>query len=189
MKKTMMILVASVLSLSFFTAAAQLSPGIKGGLNSAYLSGFEGDNRVSGHVGFFLHHTINSRWCFQPELLYSGEGQRYISEGEERTLALDYIQVPLMVQYYPVKKLYFEVGPQLGMLVSARDKGNGADNINVKEDFTATQLGLNLGMGVNLTRNVGLYGRYSFGLTDVSVFDDIVDQSRVAQLGIAVRLK
>ncbi|HEY5771032.1 MAG TPA: outer membrane beta-barrel protein, partial [Chitinophagaceae bacterium] len=76
MKKVTTILSIAVMSLFFSTVNAQQAVGIKGGLNIASLSGFEGRDRISGHVGVFLHHTINKNWCFQPELLYSGEGQR-----------------------------------------------------------------------------------------------------------------
>ena len=95
MKKVTTILSVAVMSLFFSTVNAQQAIGIKGGLNIASLSGFEGRDRISGHAGVFLHHTINKNWCFQPELLYSGEGQRYMSGGVERTLALGYLQLPL----------------------------------------------------------------------------------------------
>ena len=186
MKTKIMILV--VLSISVLTTSAQFTPGIKGGFNFATLTGFSGNARVGAHAGLFFHHTINDRLCFQPEILYSGEGQRYFDDGEERTLALDYIQIPLMIQYFPVKQLYFEFGPQLGILASAQDKGGGT-NYNVKDDFAPTQVGLNIGVGVKASNSLGFYGRYNFGLTDVSRFDNIVDQSRVGQLGMSIRLK
>ncbi|TMI61401.1 MAG: PorT family protein [Bacteroidetes bacterium] len=187
MKTKTMILLA-VLSISAFTTRAQIGAGIKGGFNFASLTGFNGDSRVGAHAGLFLHHTINNRWCFQPEVLYSGEGQRYFSDVEQRTLALDYVQIPLMIQYFPVKQLYFEFGPQLGILASAQDKGGGT-NYNVKDDFAPTQVGLNIGVGVKATYSLGFYGRYNFGLTDVSRFDNIVDHSYVGQLGMSIRLK
>ena len=178
-------------ALSFSVASAQHVVGIKGGVNIANLSGFDGNSRVSVHAGLFLHHTINNNWCFQPELLYSGEGQRYFDDnGNERTIALGYIQVPLMIQYYPSPQLYFEAGPQVGVLVNAEDKGNNeSGHFNVKDDFTAAQIALGVGLGFKATDQVILYGRYNFGLTDVTRFDNIVDHSRVGQLGIAVRLK
>lgn len=182
-----MILLLAAVCFSLLPAQAQVTPGLKGGFNSASLTGFNGNSRVSAHAGFFLHNTINSRWCFQPELLYSGEGQKYFSDGEERTLALDFIQVPLMIQYYPVRQFYLEFGPQFGILASAQDKGSNA-NFNVKEDFSTTQIGLNLGLGVNANRSLGFYGRYNFGLTDVTKFDNVVDQSRVGQVGMTIRL-
>jgi hypothetical protein len=178
------------MSLLFSAVSAQQAIGIKGGVNIGSLSGFEGRSRISAHAGVFLHHTINKNWCFQPELLYSGEGQRYLSSGVERTLALDYLQLPLMIQYYPTPQIYFEAGPQFGLLLSAQDKvDEESDHINAKDDFTAAQVALGVGIGFKATEQLILYGRYNFGLTDVSRFDNIVDHSQVGQLGIAIRLK
>jgi len=180
----------TVLTVSVFSIInAQSAIGLKGGVNIANLSAFEGRSRVSAHGGLFLHHTINKNWCLQPELLFSGEGQRYLSNGSERTLALNYIQLPIMIQYYVVPQLYLEAGPQVGLLVSAQDKGDETGHLNVKDDFSTAQLALGLGLGFKATDQVVLYGRYNFGLTDVTLFDNIVDHSRVGQLGVAIRLK
>ena len=192
MKKTILIIVLFVCNATFISTFAQHALGLKGGVNIAHLSGFNGRSRVSGHGGLFLHHTINKTWCIQPELLFSGEGQRYFSNGQERTLALNYIQLPVMVQFYPVPNFFLEAGPQVGVLVSARDKVDeyeDADNVNVKGDFSAGQVGLGVGAGLKVTNQIILYGRYNFGLTDVSRFDNIVDNSRVGQLGVAIRLQ
>jgi len=190
MKKVTMVLSVVAMSLFFSTVNAQQAIGIKGGLNIASLSGFEGRSRISGHGGVFLHHTINKNWCFQPELLYSGEGQRYMSGGVERTLALSYLQLPLMIQYYPAPQVYLEAGPQFGLLLSAQDKVDEyEEQINAKDDFTTGQVAIGLGIGYKASEKLVLYGRYNFGLTDVSRFDNIVDHSNVGQLGIAIRLK
>ena len=188
MKKVTTILTVAVMSLFFSTVSAQQAIGIKGGLNIASLSGFEGRDRISGHAGVFLHHTINKNWCFQPELLYSGEGQRYMSGGVERTLALGYLQLPLMIQYYPAPQVYLEAGPQFGLLLSAQDKvDDESGEINAKDDFTTGQVAIGLGIGYKASEKLILYGRYNFGLTDVSRFDNIVDHSNVGQLGVAIR--
>ena len=107
--------------------AAQPRPGIKAGLNYASLSGYSGDKLLSYHAGVFVHFTINENWGFQPELLYSGEGQHYLvydnnnenSTPIKNTIALNYIQLPLLIQYFPLSSLYFEAGPQLAVLASA----------------------------------------------------------------------
>ena len=189
MKKVTTTLAVAVMSLFVSTTNAQQAIGIKGGLNIASLSGFEGRDRISAHAGLFLHHTINKNWCFQPELLYSGEGQRYMSGGVERTLALGYLQLPLMIQYYPAPQVYLEAGPQFGLLLSAQDKvDDESGEINAKDDFTTGQVALGLGIGYKASEKLILYGRYNFGLTDVSRFDNIVDHSNVGQLGVAFRL-
>jgi hypothetical protein len=185
MKKIVVMAALACCVVSF--TQAQLTPGIKGGLNITDVSNFNGDNRISGHVGVFLHHTINSRWCIQPELLYSGQGQKYMTGEGERTLALSYIQVPVMVQYYPVKQLYFEAGPQIAFLTSAKSKGNGNDT-EVDGNYNKADFGLNLGVGIAATRQLGFYGRYHAGLTDISKNNNVTNMNRGGQLGMYVRL-
>jgi len=46
------------------TQAQQIIPGFKGGLNVANISNLYGDNRISGHIGFFLHTSIAKQWAF-----------------------------------------------------------------------------------------------------------------------------
>jgi hypothetical protein len=167
---------------------AQVTPGIKGGLNVADISNFNGENRVSGHVGLFLHHTINPNWCVQPEVLYSGQGQKYMTVNGERTLALSYIQVPVMIQYYPVKQLYFEAGPQVSFLTSANVKGEGADKVEVDGSYNKADFGINVGAGIAATHNLGFYARYNAGLTDITKNDNITRMNRGGQLGMYVRL-
>lgn len=167
----------------------QTTVGVKAGVNIASLSAYSGRSRISGHGGLFIHYSINKNWCIQPELLFSGEGQRYFSNAVEHTYALDYIQLPVMLQYYPVANVYVEAGPQFGILISAHDKVDQRNgHTNVKGDFTAAQLAIAFGVGLQITEEITLYGRYNFGVTDISLLDHIDDHSRVGQVGIAVRL-
>ena len=185
MKK--IVVVAALTCCTVIFAQAQLTPGIKGGLNLTDVSNFNGSNRVSGHVGLFLHHTINSNWCIQPEVLYSGQGQKYNTGEGERTLALSYIQVPVMVQYYPVRQLYFEAGPQIAFLTSAKSKGDNGD-VEVDGSYNKADFGLNLGAGIAATKQLGFYGRYYAGLTDISKNNNVTNMNRGGQLGMYIRL-
>jgi hypothetical protein len=172
--------------------AQKLTPGIKGGLNIADVSGFNGDNRLSGHAGFFLHSKINSKWSFQPEILYSGQGQRYWVGRDEYTLALNYIQIPLMFQFYPVKQFYLEFGPQIGFLLSANVK-NDDDKSEVDQYFKKVDAAIALGMGVQVTPMLGFYARYNAGIADISKNTNSLlyrdNYNRVGQIGVAISLK
>lgn len=172
------------------TQAQQIIPGFKGGLNVTNVSNLPGDNRISGHLGFFLHTSIAKDWAFQPEILYSGQGQKYWYNGARHTWALNYIAIPLMFQYYPIHRFYLEAGPQLGILVAARDKGPGGYNVDVKNGAHKTDAALNLGMGYYVNRTAGVYLRYGIGLSDItpSDQDDYRYSNRVLQLGLELRL-
>src|SRR6266540_247096 len=123
------------------TQAQKMTPGIKGGLNISDVTSFNGDNRLSGHVGLFLHTQFAPKWCFQPEILYSGQGQQFVVVNTEYTLALNYIQVPFMFQFYPVKQFYLEFGPQLGFLLAANIKHDG-DKSEVDDSYKKVDAGL-----------------------------------------------
>jgi len=168
--------------------AQQITPGFKGGLNAANISNLDGDNRLSGHLGFFLHVKMNRNWAIQPELLFTGEGQRYWDNNARFTWALNYVAIPLMIQYYPVPKFYLEFGPQLGIMVAARDKGPDGYNGNIKDYFHKSEAMLNLGMGFRANRMVGFYVRYGIGLSDLTPDDNYTYSNRVLQLGIDLRL-
>jgi hypothetical protein len=178
-----------------FTSAAQPRPGIKAGLNYAGLSGYSGDKLLSFHAGIFLHVSINKNWRFQPELLYSGEGQHYLvydnSENPaaiENTITLKYVQLPIVVQYFPTPSLYVEGGPQIAVLAAAYSKGMGDDHLNLKRSFGNTQFGLILGAGYLFNQRFGIYGRYYFGLTEVTPFNSDANRSHTAQFGISFRI-
>jgi hypothetical protein len=51
--------------------------GVKGGVSLTGVTNLKGNERTTGHVGIFMHHTITKNWCFQPELLYSAQGQHF----------------------------------------------------------------------------------------------------------------
>jgi hypothetical protein len=164
--------------------------GVKGGVSLTGISNLNGKDRTTGHVGIFAHHTINKNWCFQPELLYSAQGQRFTNEaGERRVLALDYIQAPFMMQYYPAKRFYIEAGPQAGLLVNSKTKNanSGDDKSNVSENYRKADLGINAGLGVNITNHIGVYGRYTQGLIDVTKSTDTYRLNSGVQIGAAVR--
>lgn len=191
MKSVKMLLLPAGICFLFLTTAAQPRAGIKAGLNYAGLSGYNGDNLLSVHTGVFVHVTLNKNWRIQPELLYSGEGQHYLVYDNEHTIAtkntiaLKYFELPLVVQYFPLPSLYVEAGPQLAVLAGAYSKGIGSDHMNVKRSFGNTQFGMNLGMGVLINPRLSIYGRYYFGLTDVTPYNTDRNRSHTGQLGIA----
>jgi hypothetical protein len=39
-----------------------------------------------------------------------------------------------------------------------------------------------------MSKQMALYARYSYGLTDITLFDDDADQNRVIQAGLLFRL-
>jgi hypothetical protein len=181
-----------VLSLTPMTLLAQdggvnLDLGVKAGVNLATLNG-EGESpgRRTGFIGGG-HLTIslpNSMFYFQPELLYSMKGFSESDEGITGTLALDYIDVPVLVGIHfatggSVTPRVF-AGPQASFKTSCKLKG-GQDGSNVSipcddeligEFFGASSVLFDLLFGAGLDFDMGKLdivfdARYDLGLTNV----------------------
>lgn len=183
-----------VLALAVFIAfamnsqAQKITGGIKGGLNISDVSGINGDNRLSGHIGVFINSKLNRQWSIQPELLYSGQGQQFWFNNNEYTLALSYLQIPIMFQYQATKQFYIDFGPQIGILLAANHK-NDDDKWEVDEYYKKADVGLAVGLGFNITRQVGIYGRYIIGLADISKRNLPDYSNRVGQIGFSFKFK
>jgi hypothetical protein len=187
MKKNVLA-IAVFMAFAINSQAQKISGGIKGGLNITDVAGLNGDNRLSGHIGVFLNSRLNAQWSIQPELLYSGQGQQFKVATEEFTLALNYVQIPIMFQFHPTKQAYLEFGPQIGLLLAANQK-NDDDKWEVDEYYSKADIGLGVGLGFNLTRQVGIYGRYVLGLSDISKRNLPDYSNRVGMIGLSFKLK
>jgi len=171
MKK--IILAVFITALTIGGVNAQATFGIKGGVNFASIlneniSGVKG--RTSFNAGFVAEIETSSSTAFQVELVYSGQGFKYEGgtiEGElipKDTYKLDYLNIPLVFKYYINDEFSFEVGPQVGFLLSAKTDVEG---INVKDFFTDASFDLLFGFGYKFDNGFNVNARYNLGLTDI----------------------
>lgn len=170
MKKTLLTLAfCCVLTLSAQSSKREegIKFGIKGGLNVTNFMGDIVDNgiRTSVHLGVIAEIMVSNAFSLQPELLYSGQGATYIgaNPGFSRT-KIDYITMPLLGKFYVTNALSVETGPQLGILVSAKNKTNYSND--TIEGIKTFDFGLNLGLEYDLKNNVFFQTRYTLGLTN-----------------------
>lgn len=160
-----------------FTAQAQISLGVKGGVNISSVKLSEkiisSDNITGFHIGPMLEvMTPLLGLGFDAAILYSQKG----IDSEWESLTTDYIDVPVNLKWkfgLPIVKGYVTAGPYVGFRVGG-DKlwempGNVANQIKAKS-FGA---GLNLGAGVEVFRHLQVGFSYGIGLTEnYSVYKD-----------------
>ena len=85
----------------FVVNAQVVNFGLKGGLNLATLDSKESNdiqNRVGYHAGLFANIPVSSQIAIQPEAVYSNQGAKYTEGGVSHSLALNYVNIPVMVQ-------------------------------------------------------------------------------------------
>jgi hypothetical protein len=156
MKKILLFTMVFVGAYSF--ANAQVSGGIKGGVNFSNLNtDGDPDGKTGYHVGAFLNIGLGGI-SLQPEFLYSVKGAEDFD--------LTYIEIPILLKKNFAKVINIHLGPQLGILTKAEsDFGTGTQD--VKEFLKGTDLSLVFGAGVDLP--MGLSGglRYVLGLSDI----------------------
>ena len=167
-----------------FTNAQKTTFGIKAGLNIANFTGDTGSlGSVSSRMGFvgggFCEIDLGSKFTLQPELLYSSQGtksQMVVNlDGTDydvtTKIKLSYINVPIIVKYYPDKKFSLQFGPQIGFLSSANADVTVLGTtvgVDVKDSFESIDVGMNVGAGYDFTKYISADFRFNLGLANVA---------------------
>lgn len=150
MKKIIFLILLVLFTTKSFSQGVDL--GIKVGANFASLTD-DVKTRTGLNFGGFATIKFNDKIALQGDLLYSQQGAELLDIGK---VDLDYMNVPVVLKYYLVKKLNIQVGPQFGFLVND-------DDLNTESIDIAGVVGL----GLDLPLGFRIDGRYNFGLTEI----------------------
>lgn len=173
---------------------AQTHFGMKAGLNLSDVvinNAFDPDvepafqMKPGVHAGFFLSVEGSEKFGFVAELLYSGKGVRAFNN-----INLHYVAFPILLRYHFHEKIFAEVGPEIGYLVSANSRYG---NLNSTWD-NKLDIGLDGGLQYKLGKLLcGI--RFNAGFSSVirnagstPGGDRVRYQNRVAQLSLTVPL-
>ncbi len=147
--------------------------GLKGGLNISTVSKENGwtdtNSKIGYYAGFYMHAPVNSVFSIQPELIYNNMGVKYDNGNTSHTLNLDYIAMPIMFQFEPIPRFYVEAGPQLGFLISNKNKYESNNKTIIEKDkdaYNPFDLNGALGLGFKFN-NMVIGARYLAGFTDI----------------------
>ncbi len=189
MKK--IVLLAAVLAMSVSAAFSQVSFGVKGGLNLANLSNSESDMKLGFYAGAFGEYQVGDFFGIAGELLYSIQGLQEKEDGVTAKQHLNYLNIPVLAKLYIAEGLSLDVGPQFGLLMSAKTKGEEG-GVSVTVDTKDAFNSVDVSAGIGLTYNIGnilIQGRYNLGLTDTMKDNDGDDKfkNNVIQVGVGYR--
>lgn len=175
MKKS--VLISLVLFLAPVVILAQgIGVGIKAGANFADQAIDEIDVKsvADFHIGAYVNLNLSDKFGITPEVLYSAQG----TEWEEIKVDYDYIAIPVMVRFKPIKLLSLEAGPQFSFLTKAEVEEVG----DVKDQLKTNDFGLAFGAGVHLPLGLNAGLRYVLGFTDISDVSEESIKNRTFQI-------
>lgn len=193
MKKTYRLLSIIFLFLTgntFFNSsqikAQDFEAGLLLGLNASQIDGdgFGGYDKTGFKIGGFVKRRFTDEWAFQFELLFNQRGsQAKTSEGENPIYLyeLNYIDIPVMAQYYFFDELYAEAGLEFGYLLSA-DEERDFIPLDAADRTESIAINYAIGAAYNFYENFSVHLRLSNSLTSVRDSSLNVENSNKGQL-------
>ncbi len=185
--KSVLILLLSVLLTTATINAQNINLGLKAGLNFYNVhndNGSTNNTRTSFHAGLLAHIHMNEHFGLQPEVVYSSQGATNNFGGTTNSASLNYLNIPIMLQYMFGNGFRVEAGPQLGVLLSATNHSGGIST-DVKNEVESIDLAIGAGISyVHVPTGFGVDLRYNLGLSDISKLVDTKSINLGLQLGI-----
>jgi len=161
--------------------------GIKGGANFYNINNDNNvtyDSKIGFNLGILGHIHVAKHFALQPEIQYSTQGAKYTDDNGNNTYKLNYINVPVLLQYMWDNGFRLQAGPQAGILVSAKAENNGITG-DIKNSFKPLDLGVSFGASyIHPSTGVGIDARYNLGLSNINENSDVKSTNRGFQLSL-----
>jgi opacity protein-like surface antigen len=169
--------------------------GIKVGTNINKIAGesFKNQFTYGYSAGAFVDIKLSKEWSLQPEVLFNqvsaDTSDKFrdlytLSFDKISKIKLNYLTIPLILNYHVSKGIALQAGPQLGILIN-----QNKDLLqNGKEAFKSGDFSLLGGLQIKFS-SIRLYGRYAIGLNNLNDIDNKDKwKNQSIQLGIGLTL-
>lgn len=161
-------------------------------------------------VGVEVGYQMTDQFAFTVDALYSGQGAECETDTYwdpknpthyESKVSFDYLNIPILANYYIVKGLAVKAGIQPGFLVSAKRKEKGIDHegrniegtkeTDIKDFSNSIDFSIPVGLSYEW-KNIILDARYIIGITNINKsgkgFDGKNNKNSVFQLTLGYKL-
>ena len=193
MKKTIL-LIAVVLAAGVVSGQKTFTFGPKVGINIAdlYASSAENTRDLNGTkpsliVGAFAEYRARKWLAVSADVLYSrqgstdkatwterGPGGGFVTESEEFSYRLNYLNIPILANFYVTKGLALKAGIQPGFLIGSKLRVRSNDGpwetADLKDEnlFRTTDIAIPVGLSYTLDYGLVIDARYNFSLNDIA---------------------
>lgn len=160
--------------------------GLKGGVNIATFSDNISTNfksKAGFHAGALVHIHLSRYFAIQPEAMFSSQGAKLNVGNAEYKYDVNYVNIPLLLQFMAGQGFRVETGPQLGILASAKVKSGGL-SVENKNSYQSTDFSWAVGLGYLSSSNLGVDVRYNLGVSDIGKSNNSKTVNNVLQLGL-----
>lgn len=170
MKKIVLILMLAIVSMGIANAQHEvksLSLQSKIGLNLSKLTNhFDSDFKPGMVVGLETEWQSKAKFGWSVGLLYSQQGTKYALGEFKYTYNYNYINVPVLANFYVARNLALKTGLQFGFNVSNgyTIEGPGSKENRNDPDVKAVEASIPLGVSYEFNQFV-VEARYNLGLT------------------------
>jgi hypothetical protein len=195
MKRSILLLLSAVVVMA--VSAQGLKLGIKAGANLNKVDGqsFNSGYKLGYQLGGFLEVKLNKKWSVQPEVLFNqsnttpsvnfGDIYHNIAEtGYLRNVKLNYLSIPLLLNYKLTPGIALQAGPQYSILLDQSKTllANGAAAFK-NGDFAMVG-----GLQVKIS-SFRVFGRYQVGLNNINDIDNRDRwKNQAIQVGVGIGL-
>lgn len=164
MKKTTLILVAVLLSISSFSQS-KTSLGFRGGANLSNLSNTELKSKTGFYLSALAQFKISELYTLQPELGYSLQGGDS-KNSIDADLSIHYISIGATNKFFIKDSgIHFLIAP--GLDFDTDDTFIGLANRTEGNDVTFIDFTIAAGVGIEFKNGIGIEARYKQGVIDV----------------------
>lgn len=171
MKKLFLAVVAMMVSAATFAQneAGQITIQPKVGVNIANITDADdADPRIGLAAGAEFEYGLTDNIGLSAGVLYSMQGAKTTEDGADCTLKLDYLNVPILANFYVAKGFAVKLGVQPGFKLSskAKAKGSGASVELDVDGIKSVDLSIPVGVSYQY-QNIVFDARYNWGVTKI----------------------
>lgn len=190
MKKLFLAVVAMMVSAATFAQneVGQLTIQPKVGVNIANITDADdADPRIGLAAGAEFEYGLTDNIGLSAGVLYSMQGVKTTIVDDDCTWKLDFLNVPILANFYVAKGFAVKLGVQPGFKLSSKAKfkgSGGSKEVEVEDGVKSVDLSIPVGLSYQY-QNIVFDARYNWGVT--KIVDDVDSKHSVFQITVGYK--
>ena len=190
MKKLFLAVVAMMVSAATFAQneVGQLTIQPKVGVNIANITDADdADPRIGLAAGAEFEYGLTDNIGLSAGVLYSMQGVKTTIIDDDCTWKLDFLNVPILANFYVAKGFAVKLGVQPGFKLSSKAKfkgSGGSKEVEVEDGVKSVDLSIPVGLSYQY-QNVVFDARYNWGVT--KIIEDSDSKHSVFQITVGYK--